>query len=80
MCLGVPGEVLEIHARETGLRIAKVRIGGVVREVVIVTSEDIKPHDYVIVHAGMAISKIDASELETILNLWRELEEAIKTS
>ncbi len=80
MCLGVPGEVLEVYTRETGLKIAKVRIGGVVREVIIVTSEDIKPHDYVIVHAGMAISKIDSSELETILNLWRELEEAIKTS
>ncbi len=76
MCLGVPARVIEIYVRE-GLRVARVAMGGVEREVLLVTSEDISPGDYVIVHAGMAISKIKEDELDEILSLWRELEEAL---
>jgi len=52
-------------------------MGGIARDVIVVTNEDLKEGDYVIVHAGMAISKIDENELETILNIWRELEQVI---
>jgi len=72
MCLGVPAEVVEIYNKD-GLRTARVRIGGAETEILLTLSEDIKPGDYVIVHAGIAISKIDEEELDEILNLWREL-------
>ncbi|MEZ0393770.1 MAG: HypC/HybG/HupF family hydrogenase formation chaperone [Desulfurococcaceae archaeon] len=71
MCLGVPAEVLEV--REEGvLRVAKVRMGGVIAEVLLGWL-DVSPGDYVIVHAGVAISKIDESELKDYLELYEEL-------
>lgn len=76
MCLGVPARVINIFKRD-GLRIARVVMGGITRDVIVVTNEDLKEDDYVIVHAGMAISKIDENELETILNIWKELEQVI---
>ncbi len=76
MCLGVPARIINVSEKD-GLRIAKVIMGGIARDVIVVTNEELKEGDYVIVHAGMAISKIDESELETILNIWRELEQVI---
>lgn len=72
MCLGVPAEVLEVSDRG-GLKTLKVRMGGVVREVVS-AMDDLRPGEYVIVHAGVAISKINREELEEILKLWSEME------
>jgi len=76
LCLGVPARIINVSEKD-GLRIAKVIMGGIARDVIVVTNEELKEGDYVIVHAGMAISKIDESELETILNIWRELEQVI---
>jgi len=71
MCLGVPGEVLGLV--EMGeLKMLKVRIGGLIREV-ISALEDVKPGDYVVVHAGVAISKIDKEEAEETLRLLEEI-------
>ncbi|ABN69127.1 hydrogenase assembly chaperone hypC/hupF [Staphylothermus marinus F1] len=71
MCLGVPAEVLETR-KEGELVILKVKMGGVVKEV-ISGIPDLKPGEYVIVHAGVAISRIDEKELKEILNVWEEL-------
>ncbi len=76
LCLGVPARIINVFEKD-GLRIAKVILGGIARDVIVVTNEDLEEGDYVIVHAGMAISKIDENELETILNIWRELEQVI---
>jgi len=71
MCLGVPGEVVGLV--EMGeLKMLKVRIGGLIREV-ISALEDVKPGDYVVVHAGVAISKIDKEEAEETLRLLEEI-------
>lgn len=77
MCLGVPAEVINVKEEENGLRVAKVRMGGVLSDVIIAFGEELKPGDYVIVHAGVAISKIDESEVKSVLELWKELEEAL---
>ncbi|WFO75545.1 HypC/HybG/HupF family hydrogenase formation chaperone [Desulfurococcaceae archaeon MEX13E-LK6-19] len=79
MCLGVPAEVVDVK-EENGLRIAKVKMGGVLSDIVIAFGEEVKPGDYVIVHAGIAISKIDESEVKDVIELWRELEEALLSS
>lgn len=73
MCLGVPAEVLDVK-EDGGLLTVKVRMGGVVREVISALT-DLKPGEYVIVHAGVAISKISREELEEILRIWSELED-----
>ncbi len=71
MCLGIPAEVLETR-REGELLIVKVRMGGVIREV-ISAIEDLKPGEYVIVHAGVAVSRINKDELEEILSIWSQI-------
>ncbi len=54
MCLAVPSRIIEINDH-----VAKVDVDGVVREASLMLLEDVKLGDYVIVHAGFAISKVD---------------------
>jgi hydrogenase expression/formation protein HypC len=66
MCLGIPGEILEIW-EEGGLRSGKVRFGGIVREVCLSYVPEGKVGNYVIVHAGFAISTVDEEEAKATL-------------
>jgi hydrogenase expression/formation protein HypC len=61
MCLGIPGEVLDIR-EEHGLRFGKVRFGGVTRDVCLEYEPDAVIGDFVLVHVGFAISKIDREQ------------------
>jgi hydrogenase expression/formation protein HypC len=61
MCLGIPGEVIAVHARE-GLRFADVRFGGITREVCLECQPDAGVGDFVLVHVGFAIARIDRDE------------------
>ncbi len=61
MCLGIPGEVIEIH-EEHALRFAKVRFGGVIRQVCLECQPDAQIGDFVLVHVGFAIARIDREE------------------
>ena len=54
MCLAVPSKIIEINNN-----IAKVDVDGVIRETSLMLMEDARIGDYVIVHAGFAISKVD---------------------
>lgn len=61
MCLAVPGKVLE--AVDAGLsRIAKVQFGGITRQVYLDFVPEVQIGDYVIVHVGFAIGKVDEEE------------------
>jgi hydrogenase expression/formation protein HypC len=72
MCLGVPGKVLDIR-EERGTLMATVDFGGVTKTVCLVYVPEAVVADYVIVHAGFAITRLDeASALES-LQLFREL-------
>ncbi len=63
MCLGVPARVVEVRGE-----IALVDFGGgVLREVYVSTLEEVKPGDYVIVHAGIAIEKIKYEEYKALM-------------
>jgi len=76
MCLGIPGEVLSIEEDAQGLRQARVRFGGVVREANLNLVPEARVGEYVIVHAGFAISVIDAEEAQSVFRLLQEMEEA----
>ncbi len=64
MCLGIPGQIIEI-VDET-FQIAKVEVSGVKRGVSIslLSSEGVAPGDWVLIHVGFAMSKINESEAE----------------
>jgi len=62
MCLAVPSKIVQINDT-----VAKVDVDGVIRETCIMLLDDVKIGDYVIVHAGFAINKIDeAAALQTL--------------
>jgi len=74
MCLGVPGLVVS-RAEEDGLLMGRVDFGGVSRKVCLEHVKDVAPGDYVLVHVGFALSRIDAEEAHKIFELLRELDQ-----
>jgi hydrogenase expression/formation protein HypC len=68
MCLGIPGEVVEILADRPDL--AKVDVSGVRRAINIglLEDEDVRPGDWVLIHVGFALSKIDEEEAQAALS------------
>jgi len=68
MCLSVPGKVVEIQNN-----MAKVEVGGVIREVSIDVCPDVTVGEYVLIHTGFAIQKLDEKEALETLALLREL-------
>jgi hydrogenase expression/formation protein HypC len=67
MCLGIPGEVVELYADRADL--AMVDVSGVRRAINIGLLEDekIQPGDWVLIHVGFALSKIDEEEAAAAL-------------
>jgi hydrogenase expression/formation protein HypC len=76
MCLGIPGEVTELSERD-GLPYASVRFGGVTRDVCLACQPDVVPGDFVLVHVGLAIAKIDRAQAEAA---WQVLEQIGQTA
>ena len=76
MCLGVPGEILEITPDESGMTMGKVRFGGVAREVCLAYVPEAKVGEWVLVHVGFALNTLDEEEAKETLRLLEELGEA----
>lgn len=72
MCLAVPGRV-ETVRDEDGTRMGRVNFGGVVKDVCLAYLPDLAVGDYVIVHVGFAISKIDEASARDTLRTFSEL-------
>jgi hydrogenase expression/formation protein HypC len=72
MCLAVPGKITEVY--EMGeMHMCKVDFGGVTREACIQALTEAKLGDYVIVHAGFALSILSEQEAQETLDILREL-------
>jgi hydrogenase expression/formation protein HypC len=72
MCLAIPGKVVEIDS-ENMMRMSRVDFGGITRDVSLAYLPDVQVDDYVIVHAGFAISQLDEEEAQETLRLLAEL-------
>ena len=72
MCLAVPGRVIEIDEKDM-LRMAKVDFAGVVREVCLDWVPEVQLNDFVVVHAGFALNKVDENEAKETLKLFYEM-------
>jgi len=68
MCLAIPLEVIEINDN-----IAKVSIGNTKREAYLDLMDNVRVGDFVLVHAGFAIEKLDKEEAEKTLSLFKEI-------
>ncbi len=75
MCLAIPGEILEILNDDPIIRSGKVSFGGIVKEVNLSLVPEAHVSDYVIVHAGFAISILDTEEAGKVFEYLSEIEE-----
>jgi hydrogenase expression/formation protein HypC len=76
VCLGIPGEIVDVRQDE-GLRVGRVRFAGITRDVCLDYVPDASVGEYVLVHVGFAISRIDRNEAE---RAYRVLEEIGQTA
>ncbi|MEN6405234.1 MAG: HypC/HybG/HupF family hydrogenase formation chaperone [Thermoguttaceae bacterium] len=73
MCLGIPGKVLEID-QQNGLSMGKVEFGGIVKNVCLSYTPEVQVGDYVLVHVGFALSRIDEAEARETMDYLKEIE------
>lgn len=75
MCLGVPGKVVELNFDDPEMPVGKVDFAGITKEIAFAFVPDVQLGDYVIVHAGFALNKIDEEEAMEVFQYLREMEE-----
>ena len=73
MCLAVPGRIIEIDGQT-----ARVDFGGITREANLMLIEEASVGEYVLIHAGFAIQRLNAEEAEETLRLYGELAQALE--
>ena len=74
MCLAIPGKVLSTFD-QNGLLMAKVQFGGIVREACLEYVPETRAGEYVLVHVGFAISRVDEAEAERTYQALKELDQ-----
>jgi hydrogenase expression/formation protein HypC len=68
MCLAIPARVIEMHDADSAL----IDVGGVRKRISMALVDDVAPGDYVIVHVGYALAKLDPEEAERTLALFAQ--------
>ena len=72
MCLAIPGKLIEISNDAHGVKMGKANFGGIVKGVCLEYTPEVSVGDYVLVHVGFALSKVDE---EQAAQTYRALEE-----
>lgn len=75
MCLGIPGKILSVQGADPLSKTARVEFGGITKVVNLAYLPDAKVGDYVIVHVGFAISRVDEREANQIFEYLKEMDE-----
>jgi hydrogenase expression/formation protein HypC len=76
MCLGVPGKIVEMLPQvDMALPMGKVEFGGIYKNICLAYTPEVKVGDYVLVHVGFAISRIDETEAQEIFGYLNEIGE-----
>jgi hydrogenase expression/formation protein HypC len=75
MCLAIPGKVASISGEDPLLRTGKVDFGGIFKEVSLAYVPEVNVGDYVIVHVGFALSRVDEEEAKQVFEYLREMQE-----
>ena len=73
MCLALPGKIQRIEGDDAITRSARVSFGGVVKQVSLAYVPEAKVDDYVIVHAGFALSVVDEAEAKAVFEYLTQL-------
>ena len=76
MCLGIPGQVIDLAA-EDGVLMGTVDFGGVRKQACLEYVPGVRLGEYVIVHVGFAISRVDEEEAQRTLDVLRAMGDAV---
>ncbi len=74
MCLAIPGKVVGTY-EQNGLRMGKVQFGGITREACLEYVPETQTGEYVLVHVGFAISRVDEAEAERTYQALKDLDQ-----
>lgn len=75
MCLGVPGKVIDVYNDPVGIAMGKISFSGIVKEVCLAYTPEAQPGEYVVVHAGFAISVVDEQEAMEVFRMLEQMDE-----
>jgi hydrogenase expression/formation protein HypC len=75
MCLAIPGRIESVCGDEVLTRTGKVNFGGIVKEACLAYVPEARVGDYVIVHVGFALSRVDEEEANRIFDYLKQMEE-----
>ena len=75
MCLAIPGKIISIENEDSLLRSGKVDFGGIFKQVNLACVPEARIGDYVLVHVGFGISKIDEAEARQVFEYLRQMEQ-----
>ncbi len=73
MCLGVPGKIMSIDENAIGMTMGKVNFAGIVKEVCLAYVPEARVGDYVVVHVGFAISKVDEQQAADVFSFLQDM-------
>lgn len=75
MCLAIPGKVESITGDDPLSRMGRINFGGIIKEASLAYVPEVKIGDYVIVHVGFALSKVDEAEAHQVFEYLRCMDE-----
>ncbi len=75
MCLAIPGKVESITGGDPVTRMGRVNFGGVIKEASLAYVPEVQVGDYVIVHVGFALSKVDEDEAQKVFGYLKQMQE-----
>jgi len=75
MCLAIPGKLVKIALDAQGVRMEKANFGGIVKQVCLEYTPEVVLGDYVLVHVGFALSKVDEEEAARTYKALEELQQ-----
>jgi hydrogenase expression/formation protein HypC len=75
MCLAIPGKIVSVSGDEPLTRTGKIDFGGILKEASLAYVPEANVGDYVIVHVGFALSKVDEAEAHKVFEYLKQMEE-----
>lgn len=75
MCLAIPGKVETITGDDPVTRMGRINFGGVIKEASLAYVPEVRVGDYVIVHVGFALSKVDEDEAQKVFGYLKQIGE-----
>jgi len=75
MCLAIPGKVLSISGDDPVTRMGRIDFSGVIKEASLAYVPEVVVGDYVIIHVGFALSKVDEAEAQKVFEYLKKMGE-----